>query len=154
MMSNRTFYVETSVWGMVAADQPAEMRRLTKQFLRSAQTFYISEVVLGEIARAPERSRVQIANELKVCKPMLLDVTDECRDLAEAYVAAGVVPKKKRDDALHVATATFHEIDIVVSWNHKHIANIRKSEQYHAVNLLEGFADTPLILTPSMVLYE
>lgn len=128
------------------------MRDFTLQFLSSGKALFISDVVLDEVTRAPQSLRDQLVAELNSRAPSLLPLTDECRALANAYIAAEIVPAKKRDDALHVATATVHEIDIVVSWNHRHIANLRKSEKYQAINLFEGYSHTPLICTPVMVL--
>jgi hypothetical protein len=53
-----------------------------------------------------------------------------------------------------VAIATTQEIDVLVSWNHKHIANVRKTEQYRGANLMFGYAKTPIILTPLEVLHD
>jgi hypothetical protein len=87
-------------------------------------------------------------------RPTLLEVTPNAVELAQFYIDSGILPPKKRDDALHVAIATIEEMDVLVSWNHRHIANVRKTEQYRGANLLRGYALTPLILTPLEVLYE
>jgi hypothetical protein len=80
-------------------------------------------------------------------------VTEECTRLAFRYIDAGIVPAKKREDALHVAIATVYNMDVLVSWNHKHMANLRKTEQYQGVNLMNGYPATPAILTPYEVLH-
>jgi hypothetical protein len=90
---------------------------------------------------------------LESVRPTLLEVTPECSELARFYVASGVLPARKLEDALHVAIATIYEVDILVSWNHRHMANVRKTEQYRGANLLRGHSQTPLILTPLEVLY-
>ena len=48
---------------------------------------------------------------------------------------------------------TFHKVDVLVSWNHRHLANVRKAEQYRGANLFRGYPNTPLILTPLEVLH-
>ena len=73
--------------------------------------------------------------------------------MAQRYTEAGIIPAKKQEDALHVALATVYHMDVLVSWNHRHIANIRKTELYRAANLLHGYSQTPLILTPLEVLH-
>ena len=60
---------------------------------------------------------------------------------------------RRSGDALHVAVATFHQMDVLLSWNHRHMANVRKTEQYRGANLLRGSSKTPLMLTPLEVLY-
>ncbi len=72
--------------------------------------------------------------------------------MAEEYIKAGIVPAKKRDDARHVALATLGGVDILVSWNHRHLANKRKRELFNAVNLLEGRTQPLEICTPFEVL--
>ena len=72
--------------------------------------------------------------------------------LAEEYIKAGIVPAKKRDDARHVALATLGGVDILVSWNHRHLANDRKKELFNAVNRLAGRDQELLIHTPFEVL--
>jgi hypothetical protein len=53
-------------------------------------------------------------------------MTDEIKRLAKLYVNEGIIPAKKDDDALHIAYSTFYEMDILLSWNYKHLANIFK----------------------------
>lgn len=155
-MTERSYYVETSVWGTIPIGQPQEMRRTTLQFLQRfpAPRFYVSPVVMNEIKDCPEQVYVQIMRVLQKVGPESLLGTASSVELAEAYIAAGIVSIKKRDDALHVAIATIHDVDVLVSWNHRHIANVRKTEQYRAVNLFRGYRSTPAILTPYEVLYE
>ena len=113
----RRLYLETSVWGVLADDQPIEMQRATLQLLarlRRRQAC-ISQVVLDEIAAADEDARNSINDALLRHSPVVLDVSAECRELAIAFLEAGVLPAKKREDALHVAVSTVHEIDVLVS---------------------------------------
>jgi hypothetical protein len=65
---------------------------------------------------------------------------------------AGVIPAKKVDDARHVAIATVAGLEIVVSWNHRHLANERKTALFHAVNRLAGYQQRLLIHTPFEVM--
>jgi predicted nucleic acid-binding protein len=153
-VADRSFYVETSVWGMVSKGQPKEMRRASLQFLRRGRRFFVSTVVLDEISAAPESDRGQILVMLESVRPVLVEVTAEAVELAGFYVASGILPARKMEDALHVALATTHEMDVLVSWNHRHMANVRKTEQYRGANLMRGFSKSPLILTPLEVLYE
>lgn len=156
VMDERQYYVETSVWGMLPKGQPREMRRSSLQFVKrlTNQNCFVSEVVLREIMGAPEEDRTQINQVLNRVDPAVLEMTPEAEKLAEYYIASDILPPKKRDDALHVAIATVHTMDVLVSWNHRHIANVRKTEQYRGANLLRGFSHTPMILTPLEVLHE
>ena len=59
-------------------------------------------------------------------------------DLADAYQKQGVLTLKYYDDGLHIALATIAEVDVLVSWNFKHIVQFFKIRQFNATNLSLG----------------
>jgi len=61
------------------------------------------------------------------------------KDLAEKYVKEKIVTRKFCSDALHIAIATIHKVDVLVSWNFKHIVNLNRIKQYNSVNLKHGY---------------
>ena len=73
---------------------------------------------------------------------------DEADNLAYAYLAAGVVPEKNFNDALHVAITTIHEFDVLLSWNFRHLANINKEARFMEVNCSKGYLKPFKITTP------
>lgn len=141
---------------MTLPNQPRALREPTKQFLRQcSQGFflpYISTVVLQEIALAETSAAAQIVREINQVIPTPLEPSEESEELAETYLEAGIIPHKKRDDARHVAIATVAGLEIVVSWNHRHLANERKSDLYNAVNRLAGYDQVLVIHTPFEVI--
>ncbi|MBI4723317.1 MAG: hypothetical protein HY769_10070 [Candidatus Stahlbacteria bacterium] len=58
------------------------------------------------------------------------------------------------EDAMHIAIATINEIDILLSWNYKHLANINKERMILAINLLAGYTKPLRMITPMEVIYE
>jgi hypothetical protein len=68
-----------------------------------------------------------------------IEFTEEAKDLADRYLQEGVVSKKSRVDAQHIATATISRVDVLVSWNFKHIVNLEKIHGYNSVNLRLGY---------------
>jgi len=60
-------------------------------------------------------------------------------DLANAYIKEKALTIKSIDDAIHIATATIHRIDVIVSWNFKHIVNLNRIRIFNAVNLKHGY---------------
>ena len=81
-------------------------------------------------------------------------ITDtEVENLAEKYIAAGIVSRKYYEDALHIANATIRKADILASWNFKHIVNIDMIRKYNAVNLMNGY-NTIEIRTPREILKQ
>ncbi len=81
----------------------------------------------------------------------MLQLDTEAKELAEAYIAAGVLTAKMRADAQHIAIATVGRVDVLVSWNFRHIVNLRRIHGYNSVNLRKGY---PMIeiRTPQEVL--
>ena len=65
----------------------------------------------------------------------VLEITDAAVGLSEVYVREGIIPVRYQNDALHVAIAVCHALDVVVSWNMKHLVNVRKVQRINAVNL-------------------
>lgn len=90
-----------------------------------------------EVQKAPEEVRKHFAACFDASN--ILDTSHEIERLAKAYLAAEVVTPKFVDDALHVAMASVHGIRLIVSWNFKHLVNVRREDGFNAVNLLEGW---------------
>ena len=154
-MRKLKLYVETSVWSFFYADDAPESRDITKGFFESLPVspyeIFVSEVVLRELGNAPEPKKTALAKLIERFDPTVLEVTDETEQLAALYIERGVVPASKKDDALHVGVATHYEIDAVVTWNYRHLANLRKSEIFNAVNLGSGYTKRLEIVTPMEV---
>jgi len=134
-------YVDTSVFGGVHDD---EFREPSERFFSAVRsgTFVVlvSEPLVVEIANAP--AAVQATFEAHRAHMEALETTAEATALAESYLAARVVPAASRVDALHVALASVARADAVVSWNFKHLVQLRRIRGFHAVNVLGGY---PLI---------
>jgi hypothetical protein len=113
---------------------------------------YISTVVVEEIARAPASAAAQMLREVNMLTPVRLEPNEKSEELADSYLRAGVIPAKKRDDARHVAIATVAGLTIVVSWNHRHLANERKRALFNETNRLAGYEQPLVIHTPFEVM--
>jgi hypothetical protein len=83
----------------------------------------------------------------------LLPITEEVRGLAELLVREKVMPKPAVGDAVHVAAATVHDVDYILSWNVRHLANPRKTKHLRTVCLRLGLLP-PQIVTPDLLWEE
>lgn len=157
-MRNLKLYLETSVWNFYFADDAPEKRDVTRQFFKNLPSTgvdtFISDFVFQEIARAEEMTRRRLEEFILGFHPRELEYTDEVQHLADEYLRQGVVPAKSVFDALHIACASVYEIDFVVSWNLKHIANIYRQEKAQAINLLNGYTKPIQLITPFEVSYD
>ncbi|MFQ5799614.1 MAG: type II toxin-antitoxin system VapC family toxin, partial [Bacteroidota bacterium] len=83
----------------------------------------------------------------------LLDINEAIADAAAVYIAHYVMPDDPVGDALHLAIASFHKCDFLVTWNCRHLANANKFGHIRRVNTLLGFF-VPTIVTPLELLGE
>lgn len=154
-MRKAEVYVETSVWGAAAEAEPAYFRRAAAKLIGMAAEyeFFISPVVLEEIEKAPADVRSAIGLLISNAAPLVLEPADEVERLADEYVGRDVIPAKFRNDALHVAHATFYAKDFLVSYNFKHIVGVRRRNLIRAANVVLGYA-TPEIVSPEELVEE
>ncbi len=153
-MKTLRIYLDTSVISFLYTEDSPDFRRVTEEFFAvyaQRNELYGSDVLLREIAADPvEDRRERHLRTLVDCNVAILpqDRDDEVIRLAEAYVRHEVVPVPKRNDALHVAYATVFELDVLLSWNFKHLANLRREARFTVVNQAEGYWRSPRIVSP------
>ena len=97
---------------------------------------YISPIVLGEISKG-DTTAVNLRLDRASVFPVL-EVLPEVRDLAESYFAAIQIPEKARADSYHLAIASWHGRDFVVSWNCTHIVSGRVKKIIEEINSAYG----------------
>ena len=83
-----------------------------------------------------------------------MEINSEIKRLAKLYVKKGIVPQKKDNDAYHIAYSIFYEMDILLSWNYKHLANVFKKKKIMLVNLEEGYDKPMEFVTPMEVIAD
>jgi len=100
-----------------------------------------------------EEAPPEVQSDYEALLPFVevVDVTDEALALQKAYLNAKILTPKWEDDALHIALATVHGCDLIVSWNFQHIVHFQKIPKYNAVNALHGY-DEIAIHSPSEVI--
>jgi predicted nucleic acid-binding protein len=145
-------YIETSVWSFAFAKDVPEYRADTMVFLDLCRKRlfepYVSNTVLNEIQFAQPPLRKRLEELLRGVKPVLLPWLPEADDLSETFVREKAVPPSKPQDARHVAIAMAHGLDVLVSWNFRHIVNLRREERFNAIALLKGYHHQLRIVSP------
>jgi len=155
-MKKLKIYIDTSVWNFIYADDAPEKKEITLQFFERIDQFdiFVSNIVIEEIEQADDKKRNLLEMLLAEYKPTVLEMNDEIIKISNVYIDRGIITPKKRNDALHIAYTTFYEIDILLSWNYRHLANIFKKKKIQIANLEEGY-DKPLeLITPLEVINE
>jgi hypothetical protein len=144
-------YVDASViGGCFDKEFEKESSDLWSYFEEGYMTMVLSTHTLRELKGAPQRVRDHLLTIPKSYQ-ILLDDSPEAIELAEAYLERGVVGPGSRADALHVAIATAAHVDVLVSWNFKHIVNLGRIRLFNGVNLELGYGMLE-IRTPTEVL--
>jgi len=155
-MKKLKIYLDTSVWNFIFANDSPEKQEITKTFFSDIHRYeiFISIIVIEEILQAPNKKRIQLEKLLSKYKPQILEMDDEIERLAKQYIDKGIISTQNANDALHIACSTFYEMDILLSWNYKHLANVFKKKKIMIANLEEGY-DKPLdLITPMEVIQD
>ena len=108
------------------------------------QRIYIDTSIVGgffdkEFENAPSNVKYLLDNFDKNFLERVI-ATDEVSELADKYIAENVVGKTSLDDCKHIALATINKVDVLVSWNFKHIVNLERIKGYNGVNLKMGYS--------------
>ena len=111
----------------------------------------ISPLVSSELSRLKEPHRTSYLKLIRELEQV--DLTEEAAILAEGYIARGIFHRKYIADALHVAIASCHKIDYLVTWNFGHLANVRRQARIRLFNTAAGFF-VPMIVTPEFLVSE
>jgi hypothetical protein len=146
-------YIESTIPSYVVARPARDLLQAARQqltrdwwdFQRERHELFASQVVLDEIAggeAAMARQRVELVAQIK-----LLDLSDDAKSLARDILQSGVLPADADRDAAHIALATVHEMDILLSWNCRHIANAAIQARLRKLAETAGFT-LPVICTP------
>ena len=137
-------YLDTSIFNFAISrqDVPREKEATLKLLqLMTAGKFsaYISQITLDEIRRAEEEKRNELIEVVEQLGPEELSMTEEVVILANRYIESKIIPENKRNDALHIAVATIHNLDVIVSWNFEHMVKLKTRREVPAINTLMGY---------------
>ena len=149
----RSVYIETSVISYLTArsSQDAiisacqQITRLWWDAKRPKVSSFISPYVIEEASNgdpAAVEGRLAALRSIPV-----LPVAPEIPDLAEFLLLGGGLPAKARIDALHIACAAYHDIDVLLTWNCTHIANSAQLPVMRGLCAARGFT-LPELVTP------
>lgn len=122
-------YIETTIPSYVVARPARDLLQAARQQLtrdwwdlkREQHELFTSQVVLDEIGAgetAMARKRLELVAGIAI-----LDLTPSAQSLGERILQSGLLPASADSDAAHIALATVHKMDILLTWNCRHIAN-------------------------------
>ena len=148
------FYFDTSVFGGVYDVEFEEASTQLFEKVKLGQLICVySDLTEGELFDAPQRVK-EFFRDLPKESLEAVKVTNEAINLAKQYVSENLVGKTSMDDCVHIALATIHKVDILVSWNFKHIVNIYRIRGYNSVNLRAGYQTLEIRSPKDIIYYE
>ena len=152
-MEKQSVYIETTVVSYLTANPSRDLvvaahQQVTVEWWENSLPLFepfISPVVIEEASRG-DKNAAELRLE-KILSFSVLEITDEVRELADGYFEKIQIPEKARGDVYHLAVATYHGMDFLVSWNFAHILNARVRGVIQDINTIQGIS-TPIMCTP------
>jgi predicted nucleic acid-binding protein len=148
------FYFDTSVFGGVFDTEFEEESLQLFEMLKSGKIICVfSDLTESELLGAPKRVRDYFAYLPKERMERVV-VNDEILTLATKYIEEKVVGQTSFDDCVHIATATISKVDILVSWNFKHIVNVYRIRGYNSINIRANYQSLEIRSPKEIIGYE
>ena len=153
-MKKQRIYLDTSVIGGCFDAEFAKWSKALMDDINNGLFIGVtSEIVEAEIADAPEKVVEQFIWFLDR-NPQVLKIDEETMNLVDAYLEHKILTERFRNDMLHIALATIANVDILVSWNFKHIVRYDKIRQFNAINLEQGYHSLDIYSPREVTSYE
>jgi predicted nucleic acid-binding protein len=132
-------YIDTSVVGGYYDEKFKEdTRKLFERLEKNEILFVVSDLLDLELIDAPERVR-NLLQKYSADKFERVELTEEAKKLADTYIFEKVVGQSSLEDCRHIAIATINHVDVLSSWNFRHIVNLDKIKGYNSINLRLGY---------------
>lgn len=152
-MKKLRLYLDTSVFGG-CFDKPfiKDSLKIFEAIRQGRLILVYSDLVSAELQPANMRVKTIPGTLPRECVEEV-EFNKEAGELRDAYLEAGILTPNSRMDASHVATATVHRVDAIVSWNFVHIVKLEKMRLYNQVNLQQGYGFLQIV-SPREVLSD
>ncbi len=132
-------YIDTSVVGGYFDEEFKEATVALFQRLENGEiVFVVSDLLELELVNAPLKVRELLYNYSSE-KFYRIELTEEAIKLADTYISDRVVGQTSVEDCRHIALATINKVDVLASWNFKHIVNLERIKGYNSVNHRLGY---------------
>ncbi len=143
-------YLDTSVFSAYYDERAPERMQATKEFwnVLKRHDALCSTLTLDELAQASPEFRDQLIGLASGFG--IIQISDQIRTLAQAYVESGIVPTRYVADALHIAAAVYGDADILLSWNFKHLVKRNTRLMVNSVNAQRGLRSIEILAPPEL----
>jgi hypothetical protein len=132
-------YIDTSIVGGVFDEEFKEATiMLFERLEKNEIVFVVSDLLDLELINAPKHVREHLL-KYSADKFQRVELTEEAIKLADTYIAEKIVGKTSLEDCRHIPLATISKVDVLASWNFKHIVNLDRIKGYNSVNMRLGY---------------
>ena len=156
-MKKYKVYLDTSVishlYQLDAPEKMAETKVLWEKFKNDEFDIYLSDVTLEEVNACREDKKEILSKYLNEIKFTKLELNDDAFDIADKIIEMGILKNKSRDDANHIGIAVVNDCDYIISWNFKHMVNVKTVNGVRAITNLSGYKSIDLV-APNYFLEE
>ena len=156
-MNRIKIYLDTSVISYLdqqdAPERMKETQEIWELFKKGQYEIYISDVVVYEINKCSMEKREILLDYLDQIEYTIIETDEGTVELAEKFIDFGFLKRKSYDDCRHIAAAILSGCDLIISWNFKHIVNVKTIRGIKAITTYEGYKDL-MIYPPSALLEE
>ena len=133
-------YIDTSIVGGYFDEEFKEATvKLFERLENNEVIFVVSDLLDIELINAPQQVREHLL-KYSADKFERIELTEEAAFLADTYIKAKVVGKTSLEDCRHIALATINKVDVLASWNFRHIVNLDRIKGNNSVNLRLGYS--------------
>ena len=164
-MNKLKVYLDTSIINFLYVEDSPEYRKATEVFFENVVAknkieTYISNIVIDEINKTEDETQrnklLGTFEKYENIRTLIAEneIINDIAFLSESYIEKGIIPKKKNADSLHVAYSTIFQMDILLSWNFQHLANINKEHKIIILNKTLGYNYPFRMANPLEVYFE
>jgi hypothetical protein len=147
-------YIDTSIVGGFFDEEFKEVTRVLFNRLQKGDViFVISDLLELELIDAPVNVREHLET-YAVRSFEKITFSEEAEKLAHYYISENVVGKNSITDCRHIALATINRVDVLASWNFKHIVNLERIKGYNSINLRMGYPMIEIRSPLELINYE
>lgn len=135
-------YLETTMFNYyfdIEREGHADTVRLFEVIRAGEHEAYTSGYTIGELLNAPEPKQSKMLALIDEYGIIALPITDESDSFADAYVAGKIIPPRFRLDGAHIAIASIHGLDCVLSYNFQHINRVKTKLLAERINRESGY---------------
>ncbi len=154
-MKKTKIYLDTSVISHLdqkdAPDKMYDTLRLWDRIISGEYEVFLSAITLEETFECSEPKLTSMKERLALINYRFIELDDEIRELAQKVIETGILKPKSIDDCYHIACVVVNECGYLLSWNFKHLVNVKKINGVRAITSLTGYHQIDIV-TPTILI--